>query len=217
MVKQVSKKSEAANAGLKPHDVIMRVGAESIQTTADWDRALHANAGKMVQVLILRDRKQQILNLQVDSKHHSLMIWTDIPFQQECPEMAALGLDFGKDWAASILEQAQGFKSQFSQEQLDEWQRQAEQMRDAFKNGKFPEFTIDPKAMEEFRKQMEQFRQGFNADQFKMDPKQMEEWKHQMEEFRKSFPQNFHFDRKQLEQFRRQMEQWRELSPGQAA
>ena len=35
---------------------------------SDWDRALRSNQGKPVQVTILRDKKQQTLTLQVDSK-----------------------------------------------------------------------------------------------------------------------------------------------------
>jgi serine protease Do len=70
MVKQVARKSEAQAAGLKPHDVILKVGAEIIRTSADWDRALRSNEGKGVQVTLLRDRKQQTITLQVDSKHH---------------------------------------------------------------------------------------------------------------------------------------------------
>ena len=71
MVKQVARKSEAASAGLKANDVVLKVGNEPIQTTADWDRALRSNEGKQVQIVILRERKQQTLTLQVDSKHHS--------------------------------------------------------------------------------------------------------------------------------------------------
>jgi len=71
MVKQVAKKSEAASAGLKAFDVILRVGTEAITNLAGWDRALRSNEGKQVQVTVLRDRKQQTLNLQVDSKRHS--------------------------------------------------------------------------------------------------------------------------------------------------
>ncbi len=69
MVKQVSKKSEAAAAGFKAFDVILKVGADSILTSADWDRALRSNQGKPVQVTILRNKKQQSITLQVDSKH----------------------------------------------------------------------------------------------------------------------------------------------------
>ncbi len=71
MVKQVSHKSEAAAAGLKAFDVIIKVGTDPINTSADWDRDLRSNIGKPVQVTILRDRKQQTLTLQVDSKHRS--------------------------------------------------------------------------------------------------------------------------------------------------
>jgi len=71
MVKQVARKSEAAAAGFKAFDVILKVGTDSINTSADWDRDLRSNKGKPVQVTILRDRKQQILTLQVDSKHRS--------------------------------------------------------------------------------------------------------------------------------------------------
>jgi S1-C subfamily serine protease len=70
LVKQVARKSEAAAAGFKAKDVILKVGSEPIKTTADWDRALLSNQNKPVQVTILRDGKQQVLNLQVDSKHN---------------------------------------------------------------------------------------------------------------------------------------------------
>ncbi len=70
MVKQVARGSEAAAAGLRAFDVVLKVGPESITTLADWGRALHANKGKPVRVLILRGKKQQMLTLQVDSKHH---------------------------------------------------------------------------------------------------------------------------------------------------
>jgi serine protease Do len=73
MVKQVARKSEAAAAGIKAFDVILKVGSDSIATSADWDRALRSNQGKPVQVTVLRDRKQQTLTLQVDSKHRSAL------------------------------------------------------------------------------------------------------------------------------------------------
>jgi S1-C subfamily serine protease len=69
MIKQVTRRSEAFAAGLHVFDVILKVGSDTINTSADWDRALHSNEGKPVQVTILRDKKQQTLTLQVDSKH----------------------------------------------------------------------------------------------------------------------------------------------------
>jgi S1-C subfamily serine protease len=57
-------------AGLKAFDVILKVGTEPVTNLAGWDRALRANEGRPVQVTILRDKKQETLTLQVDSKHH---------------------------------------------------------------------------------------------------------------------------------------------------
>jgi len=68
MVKQVARKSEAALAGFRAFDVILKVGAEAVTNVSGWDRALRANRGKPVQVTILRDKKQQTLMLLVDSK-----------------------------------------------------------------------------------------------------------------------------------------------------
>jgi serine protease Do len=70
MIKQIARKSEAEAAGLKPFDVILKVGNEAIATSADWDRALRANQNKPVGVTIIRDRKLQTVTLQVDSKRH---------------------------------------------------------------------------------------------------------------------------------------------------
>ena len=48
MVKQVVRKSEAAAAGMKAFDVILKVGPDSIATVSDWERSMRANQGKTV-------------------------------------------------------------------------------------------------------------------------------------------------------------------------
>jgi serine protease Do len=192
MVKQVARKSEAAAAGLKAHDVILKVGTEAITTTADWDRALRSNQGKPVQVTILRDRKQQTVNLQVDSKHKS-----EVDFQDVFPGL----LPDGPCPLLAGLDPAWSADAQAAAEQL---RQQAEQFRQSFKAD---DFKIDQKQLDDMKKQMEQFRQSFNMDQFKIDPKQMEEMKRQMEEMRKSMPELFQFNKQQLERFRRQMQE----------
>jgi predicted metalloprotease with PDZ domain len=70
MVKQVTRRSAAAAAGLKAFDVILKVGAEPINNMAGWDRALRSHQGKAVPVTILRDKKLQTVTLEVDSKRH---------------------------------------------------------------------------------------------------------------------------------------------------
>jgi serine protease Do len=70
MIKNVVRKSAAAVAGLREHDVILLVGNDPVVTTSDWERLLRSSDGKPVQVTIQRDRKQQVVTLAVDGKRH---------------------------------------------------------------------------------------------------------------------------------------------------
>jgi len=209
MVKQVTRKSEADAAGLKPFDVIVKVGADSISTTADWERSLRANAGKPVQLTVLRDRKQQTLTLQVDSKHNKGELEMDGVFAEDCPEMADVDPEaaqvFAWDSSAAaeqLRRQAESLRDQllaggldrlkheqfkFDPQQAEQLRQQAEKLRDSMKN-----FSIDRDQLDQLKRQMEQWRRSFNPDDFKIDKKQLEELKKQMDEWQKDFePQGF--------------------------
>jgi C-terminal processing protease CtpA/Prc len=98
MVKQVARKSEAAKAGLKAFDVILKVGPDAVATLADWERALHANQGKPVQVTVLRDRRQQTITLQVDSKRHSLLEFEEVFPAGDGAALAEISLNQERDF-----------------------------------------------------------------------------------------------------------------------
>jgi membrane-associated protease RseP (regulator of RpoE activity) len=218
MVKQVARKSEAAAAGFKAFDVILKVGNDAITTMSDWDRALRSNAGKAVQVTILRDRKLQTVNLQVDSKHKSEVdyheLFPGLLPDGPCPMMADLNRAVGPDWADAFAAAGETwrqdmdlFQQNFNSDafkidprQIEEMKKQMEQFQ---KNFNPDAFKIDPKQIEEMKKQMELFRKDFNPDAFKIDPRQMEEMKRQMEQMRKSMPESF--NKQRLEQFKRDM------------
>jgi membrane-associated protease RseP (regulator of RpoE activity) len=189
MVKQVARKSEAAAAGLKAFDVILKVGTDTISTSADWERALHANQGKPVQVTILRDKKQQTVTLQVDSKRHG-----ELEFEEIFPAgdgLLVAGID--PENAQNAAAAAEALRNQ------------VETLRQ--KIGTM-HFEITPQQTEELRKQAEKLRDNFKAEDFKLDPKQMDELKQQMEELRKDFkPEDFKIDSKQLDQLKQQMNQ----------
>jgi membrane-associated protease RseP (regulator of RpoE activity) len=174
MVKQVARKSEAAVAGFKAFDVILKVGADSISTMSDWDRSLRANQGKAVTVTVLRDKKQQTLSLQVDSKRKGEVDFEEIFPDQNCVMMAMMDPE---------VEQFQ-----VTPEQTDQFQKQMEQFREEFDG---QNFKIDEKQLEELKKQMEEWKKNFKPEDFKIDPKQMDEFRRemnklqrQMEEFR---------------------------------
>lgn len=63
LVGNVFSNSPAAAAGLKPADVIQKVNGKPIATLSDWERAMRVNHGKQVQLTIIRDRKEQTLNM----------------------------------------------------------------------------------------------------------------------------------------------------------
>jgi membrane-associated protease RseP (regulator of RpoE activity) len=238
MVKQVAHKSEAATAGLKAFDVILKVGPEAVTTLSDWDRALRANQGKPVQVTILRDRKQQTLTLQVDSKHkqgdlelQDLFGAGDGPLVAEMlPDPEFVQQFAGQDEAAAqaMKEQAEKLKEQLksggmgqfgiSQQQAEELRKQAEKLRESLKAD---EFKLDQKQLDEMKHQMEEWRKNFkpedfkNFEDFKFDPKQTDELKRQLDEFRKNFkPEDFKFDQKQMDEMKRQLEEMKTLGLG---
>jgi membrane-associated protease RseP (regulator of RpoE activity) len=167
MVKQVARKSEAAAAGLKAFDIILKVGTEPVTNLAGWDRALRSNQGKPVQVTILRDKKQQTLTLQVDSKHRQGSV-NDPFLTGDCSMMAEAGREFGLDPAeASAAAEAM--------------RQQAEELREQLKG---EGFKLDPQQMDEFRQQMEELGKSFKSDDFKLDQKQMDELHRQIEQFK---------------------------------
>jgi hypothetical protein len=228
MVKQVARKSEAAAAGFKAFDVILKVGSDSIMTSADWDRSLRSNQGKPVQVTILRDKKQQTLTLQVDSKHRGAVEYQDLfsgddgsllaevtpqfdsRFMEELSAQARAEAAAAAAQADALRRQMENLRLQIGPEQAEQLRQQAEKLRDSMKD-----FKIDPQQMEQLQKQMEQLGQRFNSNGLKIDPKQMEQFRRQMEEFRKNFNQEQMKQlQQQMEQFRRQMEEWREQSSG---
>jgi len=222
MVKQVAHKSEAAKAGLKAFDVILKVGPDAIATMSDWDRALRSNQGKQVQVTILRDKKQQSLTLQVDSKHRTGELeWEEVFPQGDCPVVAELEPQelqlFAQDSEAAaeaMRNQAQALKDrlgsmaqwQMSQEQADALRKQAEKLRDTIKA---EDFQVDRKQMDQFKQQMQEWQKKFKPEDFKIDSKQMDELKQQMEEFQKNFkPEDFKIDQKQMDELKQQMQEW---------
>jgi membrane-associated protease RseP (regulator of RpoE activity) len=223
MVKQVARKSDAAAAGLKSFDVILKVGAESISTVSDWDRAMRANQGKSVAITVLRERKQQTLTLQVDSKHKSEVDWEDIFPNDNCPLIAFADPDAMRDLmqhlqvdpsaVQSMRNQAEALKDQLGQwsdesgnfhfeittQQEEEFRRQAEQFREAFKD---KNFEVDQKQME----QLQQLGKSFNGENLGLNQNQMEEMQKQIEQWHNNFdPKAFQFDQKQMDELKREM------------
>ncbi len=206
MVKQVARKSEAATAGLHAFDVILKVGSDSISTAADWERALRSNEGKQVQVTILRDKKQQTLNLQVDSKRHSELEWMDV-FGDNEPALLAEN--------DAVNSEALEAQAQQNQERAEQLRKQIESQADALRNQIQSQAQgLSEQQAEELRKhaekmarQAEQMQHNINPDQFKIDPQQMEKMRQQMDQMRQQLERH-------KQQLQDQMQYWLERQSG---
>jgi hypothetical protein len=106
-----------------------------------------------VQVTVLRDRKQQMLTLQVDSKHRGMIEFDGVFADDDCPLLvAALDEDLAQSAAAESL------------------RAQAEKLRDGLKS---EDFKLDQKQMDRLKQQMEEFRKNSKVEDFKLDSKQL--------------------------------------------
>ena len=137
MVKQVARKSEAAAAveGLRRDS---QGGTGQHRHVSDWDRSLRSNQGKPVQVTILRDKKQQTLTLQVDSKHRQ----GTLQKQEVTAEGDSAFIGSGED----LL---------FDPQQIEQWNKQMGEFSKSLTSGGF---KFNQKQLDEFRRQMEQWR-----------------------------------------------------------
>jgi membrane-associated protease RseP (regulator of RpoE activity) len=192
MVKQVARKSEAAASGLKPKDVILKVGADPITNLSSWDRALRANQGKPVQVTIMRGVKQMVLTLQVDSHHKTGQLQPQDIFSDDSSTVAEIDpdvmqlfspLDTNPAAAQALRDQAAAL-GQFQIAPLDaeKLQKQMEEFQRQFN---LQQFTFDPSQVQELQKQMEQFSKEFNANAFPFTPQQMEDMQKKLDQFKK--------------------------------
>jgi predicted metalloprotease with PDZ domain len=71
LVESVEANSPAAAAGLKAGDVVLRANSVKMANTSDWSKIVRENRGKTVELVILRDKKTQTLQLIPDSKKRS--------------------------------------------------------------------------------------------------------------------------------------------------
>jgi len=75
LVRSVDVNSPAAAAGMRAGDVVVRVNSTPIANGNDWSRTMHDSLGKTVNVVVLREKREQTLTLVPDGKKRSAMEW----------------------------------------------------------------------------------------------------------------------------------------------
>ena len=80
LVHSVDADSPAAKAGLHAGDVVVRANSVKMASSSDWMKIVRENRGKSVEVVVLRDKKEQTLTLVPDGKKRSSV---DYPADRE--------------------------------------------------------------------------------------------------------------------------------------
>jgi serine protease Do len=71
LVRAVEKGSRAEKAGFRAGDVIVKVSEQAIHDTSDFTHAVHSRAGNSVSIGVVRDKKEQNLNLALPEHRES--------------------------------------------------------------------------------------------------------------------------------------------------
>jgi len=71
LVRAVEKGSRAEKAGFRAGDVIVKVNSEAIHDTSDFQHAVKSRSGDSVSVGVIRDKKEQNLNLTLPARRES--------------------------------------------------------------------------------------------------------------------------------------------------
>jgi serine protease Do len=73
LVRAVEKGSRAEKAGFRAGDIIVKINDQAVHDTSDFTHAVKSRTGNTVSVGVIRDKKEQILNLALpDRKENSL-------------------------------------------------------------------------------------------------------------------------------------------------
>jgi serine protease Do len=165
LVGNVFSNSPAAAAGLKPADVIQKVNGQPIVTLSDWERAMRVNHGKQVQVTIIRDKKEQTLNMVAGVTKTSSEL--DLP-EFDLPDAQAMGEQLrGEVAGIDSAELADQIKRSMQGIDTEALRQQAGQAAHSFDS-------------KELQKALEQNRQQWQEEQ-KQIQRQMEDLRRQLQ------------------------------------
>lgn len=74
LVRAIDPNSPAAVAGMRAGDVVLKINAMQVVSSANWIKTVHENRGKPVSVVVLRDRREVVLTLIPDAKKRSSVL-----------------------------------------------------------------------------------------------------------------------------------------------
>ena len=92
LIRSVEKGSRSEKAGFRAGDVIVRVNNQTVHDTSDFSRVLRETSGGTAAVTVIRDKKEQNLNLTLPSRKDSGLLLEESFEVPELSEQAAMQL-----------------------------------------------------------------------------------------------------------------------------
>ena len=88
LVRSVEKGSKAEKAGFRAGDVVVKVNDQAVSDTSDFTHALRSSSGGSAAVTVVREKKEQNLNLALPARRNSGRLIED-SFDIDVPDVAA--------------------------------------------------------------------------------------------------------------------------------
>jgi membrane-associated protease RseP (regulator of RpoE activity) len=95
LVRAVEKGSRAEKAGFRAGDVIVKINDQPVHDTGDFTHAVRSRKGSAISVDVIRDRKEQNLNLSLPERKESGVLLED----EESLEGPLIDGEFAVDWS----------------------------------------------------------------------------------------------------------------------
>ena len=95
LVRSVEKGSKAEKAGFRAGDVVVKVNDQSVSDTSDFTHALRSSSGSSAAVTVVREKKEQNLNLTLPAKKDSGTLIED-SFDIDVPDLAETEVQLGR-------------------------------------------------------------------------------------------------------------------------
>jgi len=156
LVRNVEKGSRAEKAGFRAGDLIVKVNDQAVHDTSDFTHAVRSRNGNTVSVGVIRDRKEQNLNLTLPEHKDSsgLMEEESIDSGPLFNAESALKISELRDELAKLRPQVE----LATREATENARKAADQVRKAFCDEKKQFRQQTEKQRQEFRRQQEQLR-----------------------------------------------------------
>ena len=163
LVRAVEKGSRAEKAGIRAGDVIVKVNDQPVHDTSDFAHAVKSQNGKSISVGVIREKKEQNLNLTLpESKESGELIEDEESF--DGPLMDA-------DAAAELSEAGQELAELRPDMALvkDDLSAAAQELREALCDGKAKVRKQGEKAKQEFKLRQDQFKKSQEKLKMELD------------------------------------------------